>query len=154
MKALLLLLMIAFTLPVWAQHVADTFQSAETKGYSMLQLDKQYPSAIGAGEVVFKGDDQQKLTVAYGKLIQDLAKYLNQNNFYWKTPVRIFNRIYFEPDGSISYYLVNLAPTDLDEARQQQFLTLLNKFVQNYKINITAKSRFAQCSPVLYSNIL
>ncbi|WDF56085.1 hypothetical protein [Mucilaginibacter sp. KACC 22063] len=150
------LLIIVFALGIkyaQAQHIADTFQQAEAKGYSMQSLDKKYPGAIGAGEVVFKGDDEKRLIAAYSNMMQDLSTYLNKNDFYWDKPVRIFNRVYFEPDGSISYYLVNLAPVGLQEVKQQRFLSLLNSFIQNYKINITAKSRFAQCSPVIYSNI-
>jgi len=150
----LFLLLIFFVKSVFAQHVADTFQHAETSGYSMQQLDKQYKSAIGAGDVVFKGDDEARLITAYTTMLYDLNKYLNQNNFRWNSKVRIFNRIYFEPDGSISYYLVNLEPTGLDVEKQKAFVDLLSKFIQYYKIKITANTRFAQCSPVVYEDAI
>lgn len=153
MKISLLMVMLLFVKTAFAQHIADSFQNAEAKGYSMQALDKKYPSAIGSGNVVFKGDNEKLLISAYTALIQDLNRYLNKNGFKWNAKVRIFNRIYFEPDGSISYYLVNLAPTGLDASKQARFLTLLNAFIQDHKINITAKTRFAQCSPVLYQDV-
>jgi Na+/phosphate symporter len=153
MKISLLMVMLLFVKTAFAQHIADSFQNAEAKGYSMQALDKQYPSAIGSGNVVFKGDNEKHLITAYTTMIQDLNSYLNKNDFKWGSKVHIFNRIYFEPDGSISYYLVNLAPTGLTEAKQARFLTLLNAFIQDYKIDITAKTRFAQCSPVVYQDV-
>jgi len=137
----------------FAQHVADSFQHAESAGYSMQVLDKQYKSAVGAGDVVFKGDEKLLIS-AYTAMLYDLNKYLNQNNFRWNSQVRIFNRVYFETDGSISYYLVNLKPTGLDEEKQKAFLSLLSSFIQHYKINITANSKFAQCSPVIYEDVI
>ncbi|OKS89270.1 hypothetical protein RG47T_4754 [Mucilaginibacter polytrichastri] len=138
----------------FAQHIADSFQHAESNGYSMQALDKVYKSAVGAGDVVFKGDDEKRLITAYTTMLQDLNKYLNENNFRWNSPVRIFNRVYFEPDGSISYYLVNLKPTGLDEEKQKACINLLSKFIQRYKIKITASSKFAQCSPVIYEDVI
>ena len=154
LKKILVILLLFYAKSVAAQHVADTFQHAETSGYSMQQLDKQYKSAIGAGDVVFKGDDEKRLIIAYTTMLHDLNKYLNQNNFRWNSQVRIFNRIYFEPDGSISYYLVNLKPTGLDDEKQKAFVTLLSNFIQHYKIKITANARFAQCSPVVYEDAI
>jgi hypothetical protein len=154
LKNALILLLLFCTKSVCAQHVADTFQHAEASGYSMQELDKKYKSAIGAGDVVFKGDDEQRLITAYTTMLHDLNKYLNENNFRWDSKVRIFNRIYFEPDGSISYYLVNLKSTGLDEEKQKAFVNLLSNFIQHYKIKITANTRFAQCSPVIYEDAI
>ncbi len=154
LRSTLILLLLICAKSTCAQHVADTFQHAETSGYSMQELDKKYKSAIGAGDVVFKGDDEQRLITAYTTMLHDLNKYLNENNFRWDSKVRIFNRIYFEPDGSISYYLVNLKPTGLDEEKQKAFVNLLSNFIQHYKIKITANTRFAQCSPVVYEDAI
>ena len=154
LKNALILLMLFCVKNVYAQRVADTFQHAESAGYSMQELDKKYKSAIGAGDVVFKGDDEQRLITAYTTMLHDLNKYLNENNFRWDSRVRIFNRIYFEPDGSISYYLVNLQPTGLTVEKQKAFVSLLSNFIQHYKIKITANTRFAQCSPVVYEDAI
>lgn len=139
-----------------AQHIADSFQHAETQGYSMQELDKQYPSAIGGDNAVFKAEQEPKFIQAYTNMLTDLAKYLNKNGFWWGDNVhaKIFNRIYFERDGSISYYLVNLEPLNMEKVRQNAFIFLLNNFIQNYKLKMKANGRFAQCSPVLYQDVL
>ncbi|WP_311950526.1 hypothetical protein [Mucilaginibacter terrae] len=148
------IILILISVKGYAQHIAETFQEAEKKGYSMQKLDGEYASALHADstKAVFKGGRSQEFYKAYANMLNTLAVYLNKNNFVWEKPTRIFNRIYFEPDGCISYYLVNLENTGLTASRQKQFITLVNNFIQDYKIEITGNSRFAQCSPVMYQN--
>lgn len=121
----------------------------------MQKLDAVYPPAIASDstKAVFRGAQQYKFISVYSALLNRLAVYLNSNNFEWVTPTRIFNKIYFAPDGSIDYYLVNLVGTGLNDDKQQRFISLLNKFVQTNKIDISANTRFAQCSPVIYKDV-
>lgn len=154
MKVLTIIFLLVFTAKGYAQHIATTFQDAESKGYSMAKLDSLYASALHSDstKAVFKGKQSQEFYKAYTDMLNNLAVYLNKHDFVWDKPTRIFNRIYFEPDGSVSYYLVNLQNSGLTASRQKQFTKLLNSFIQEYKIKITGNSRFAQCSPVMYQN--
>jgi hypothetical protein len=154
MKLMLVCLMLIISVSGYAQHIADTFQHAEKSGYAMSALDGQYASALNSDstKAVFKGKRSEAFIQAYTAMLNDLSKYLNQHKFSWQKPTRIFNRIYFEANGSISYYLVNLQNTGLNAGQAAQFIKLLNQFVKNYKIKIKADSRFAQCSPVVYQN--
>jgi hypothetical protein len=154
MKYLATILLLSVTLSSRAQHIASTFQQAEKTGYSMQHLDEIYPSALHSDstKAVFKGAAQAQFITAYKAMLYDLNTYLNKNNFTWGKPTRIFNRIYFKPDGSIDYYLVNLALPGTDTTKAKAFIPLLTQFVQFYKIKITAKTKFAQCSPVMYQD--
>jgi len=155
MKYIITILLLTISLSVKAQHIAGTFQQAEGTGHSMQKLDEIYPSALhsDSAKAVFKGEAQTRFLIAYKTMLYDLNSYLNKNNFTWGKPTRIFNRIYFQPDGSIDYYLVNLALPGTDTSKAKQFIPLLNQFVQTYKIKITAKTKFAQCSPVMYQDV-
>lgn len=155
MKYIITIFLFSVTLSVKAQHIASTFQDAEKAGYSMQKLDEIYPSALHSDstKAVFKGEAQSQFIAAYKTMLYDLNAYLNKNNFTWGKPTRIFNRIYFKPDGSVDYYLVNLALPGTDTSKAKQFIPLLSQFVQNYKIKITAKTKFAQCSPVVYQDV-
>ena len=155
MKVMVVMLVALMGLQASAQHIANTFQAVEKGNFSMQRLDAIYPPAIAENSVkaVFKENQQNVFITAYTALLNNLAIYLNKNNFKWGAPTRIFNRIYFAADGSINYYLVNLVGSGLNAARQQRFLTLLNSFIKINKINITADTRFAQCSPVIYKDV-
>jgi hypothetical protein len=155
MKNIITILLIFTALSAKAQHVASTFQQAESTNHSMQKLDEIYPSALHSDstKAVFKGAAQAQFINAYKTMLYDLNTYLNENNFTWGKPTRIFNRIYFKPDGSIDYYLVNLALPGTDTSKAKQFIPLLSQFVKTYKIKITAKTKFAQCSPVMYQDV-
>jgi hypothetical protein len=44
-------------------------------------------------------------------------------------------------------------PEDLiSKENQERFEILLNQFIQDYKIPLTANTKFAQCSPVIYTS--
>ncbi|RYY07508.1 MAG: hypothetical protein EOP43_03055 [Sphingobacteriaceae bacterium] len=135
-----------------AKHIAVTFQEAEKRGLTVEKLDRKYHNALDSdpAKAVFTGKKKDAFYQAYVKMLTDLSIYLKENHFTWGKPTRIVHRIYFENDGSISYYLVNLKPAGMVEEKEKQFLSILNQFIQHYKIHITGASSFAQCGPAIY----
>jgi hypothetical protein len=142
-----------------AQHLATTIEDGEKNGLSISQLDSVYKSAVHAdtSQAVFKTEaEQQVMHESYVKLLQDFGKFLTTNNFEWKKPTRGFNKIYFNSDGTIDYFLYsfqnkNVKPEDqLSIEKQVEFKRVLNLFIKDYRISITAKTKFAQCSPTTY----
>lgn len=141
------------------QHLALTFQDAAKQGINMQNLDVIYKSAVhvDTSQAVFKTDqEQQAMYEAYTRLLQDFGKFLTTNNFKWDKPTRCFNRIYFNSDGTIDYFLYNFLTKDvkpedqLSLDKQTEFNRLLNLFIKDYKISLTATTKFAQCSPSTY----
>ena len=154
MKAAILALLFLFSAAANAQQRAETFQSAAKSGLTVAVLDKQYANALDNdnSKSTFKGDDKQKFYQAYVSLLADLNVYLHAKKFTWDKPTRIVHRIYFEPDGKIDHYLLNLDATSMDPAKQARLLKLMNQFVTNYKFKITAGKKFAQCGPAIYQD--
>jgi hypothetical protein len=141
------------------QHLGATIQNAEKLGITIHSLDNIYRSAVHSdtSQAVFKTDSAQgEVVKAYTKLLQDLGTFLADNNFKWNKPVKCWNRIYFDCDGTIDYFLYNflkknINPGDLLSLDQQtEFNRLLNLFIRNYKFSLTAKTKFAQCSSATY----
>ena len=143
-------------LQTFGQHLGLTFQNAEKQGISIKHLDSLYKSAVHTDTslAVFKTEKEQgALQQAYVKLLQDFGKFLSENNFKWETPTRCFNRIYFNSDGTIDYFLFNFLGKTEDkpaEIIEKEFQRLLNVFISDYKFSLTAKTKFAQCSPTTY----
>ncbi len=131
------------------------FEDAEKQGIGYMHLDSIYKSALHANVnlAVFKtAVQQQSLTVAYGKFIQNLGAFLKGNNFKWDKPTRCYNRIYMNADGTVEYFLYHFTANDVPHDKEQQFNILLTQFVKDNKFGITANEKFAQCSPVKYSD--
>jgi hypothetical protein len=139
-----------------AQGKALTFDEAAQQGIPFQRLDSLYKSAVhdNASLAVFKTPDEQaKLMQAYTKLLQDLGAHLKANNFKWQNQPRGMNRIYLSPDGKIDYFLYHFPAGQVTLEKEWEFARLLNRFIQNYRFAITAPEKFAQCSPVRYSDI-
>lgn len=158
MKTIVLTLFIicAAYVPSFAQQLGLTFDEAEKQGIRISYLDSIYPSAVhnDTSLAVFKTEsEQQKMYEAYVKLRQEFGNFLSENNFKWEKPTRCFNRIYFNNNGSINYFLFNFLGKEEAKPtpeKQKEFKRLLNLFIKNYSIQITANTKFAQCSPTTY----
>lgn len=151
-----LILQISF-LPIFAQQLGLTFQEAEMKGIRISYLDSIYKSAVhrDTSLAVFKTDkEQESMSKAYIELLQNFGKFLVDNSFKWDHPARCFNRIYFNTEGTIDYFLFNFLGKTKEEkpseSKQAEFKRLLNLFIKDYKLPLTAKTKFAQCSPATY----
>jgi len=136
-------------------HIGLTFEDAEKQGI-LHDLDSLYKSAMhtDTSKAVFKTEEEVNAMLgAYTKLLQDLGHFLSDNNFKWNKPTRCFNRIYFNTDGSVDYFLFNFLGKTNDKPsakKQKEFQRLLTLFIKDYKFALTADTKFAQCSPVTY----
>ncbi len=158
-KILLVGVLLLSNFCTFGQHLGLSFKEAEKQNVSIERLDKSYKSAIHSdtSQAVFKTEmEQVALQQAYVKMLQDLGKFLLENNFKWEKPTRCFQRIYFKPDGTVDYFLYNflnknVKPEDqLSEVKQAEFDRLLNLFIENYQFAVKANVKFAQCSPATY----
>lgn len=155
MKISFLSLFLTFlSLLVFGQQKATTFQKAIDSGISINVLDSLYKPALSSGpdslQAVFYGK-QKEFYTEYVNLLKALSKHLKANNFSWGKNTRCFNRIYFNSQGTVDYFLFNFRPGELTAEKEQQFEKLLATFIKDYKFPLPAKSKFAQCSPVTYS---
>jgi hypothetical protein len=148
--------LLTISFQTFGQQLGLTFQNAEKQGISIKYLDSLYTSALHTDTslAVFKTETEQKaMQQAYIKLLQDWGNFLSENNFKWEKPTRCFNRIYFNVDGTIDYFLFNFLGKPEDkpaENIEKEFQRLLNVFIADYKFTLTAKTKFAQCSPTTY----
>lgn len=155
-KITLILLLVLNIVTVRAQNKVYAFQEAAKHGISTKHLDSIYQSAVHSdmSKAVFKTEvEQEKMENAYKTLLQDLDAFLKKNNFNWEHTTKIFNRIYFNIDGTIDYYLYSFLGKDEDKPgtdSRKEFDRLLNLFAQQYKLSISAPVKFAQSSPATF----
>lgn len=153
---LILISLITLSFNSYGQNKALTFKEAEIQGKSFQYLDHLYKSAVhdDVKLAVFKSvEEQAELQKAYIKLIKDLASFLKTNHFKWEKPTRCINRVYFNPNGKIDYFLYNFPQDQITPEKENEFARLLNLFIKDYKFSLTAHENFAQCSPINYSDI-
>lgn len=140
----------------YGQDKVMTFQEAAAQGNSYQHLDSLYKSAVHTDEklAVFKTpEEQEKLQKAYSKFIQGFAAFLKEHQYQWGKETRCFNRIYIHTDGSIDYFLYNFPKDVMTPEKEKEFRRLLTEFIKTTKFPVTAKEKFAQCSPVKYVDL-
>lgn len=158
-KLIVATILSAVCLQTFGQHLGLTFQDANKQGLTVQHLDSIYKNAVhvDTSQAVFKTEaEQNAMFESYVKLLQDFGKFLTANNFNWEKPTQCFNRIYFNSDGTIDYFLYKFTTKNvniedqLSGEKQTEFNRLLNLFIMDYKIALTAKTKFVQCSPATY----
>lgn len=155
-KFYLVLIIISIVQISYGQHIAIPFQDAEKHGISIKHLDSIYKNAVNTDTslAIFKTDtEQEKLQQSYTKLLKDLGNFLSKNNFKWEKKTPCFNKVYFNYDGAIDYFLyvfTGKAEDKPSDARQKEFQRLLNLFINDYKFSLKANTKFTQCGGGMY----
>jgi hypothetical protein len=130
---------------------AMTFQQASKSGVRISQLDSIYASALhsDSSKAVF-WHSQEEFIDAYKSTLQTLGDFLKQNGFTWGKETGCFNRIYFNKEGGVDYFLYSFNKDVITPEKEKQFDVLLNRFIKDYKFPMKAGTGFSQCSPVRY----
>lgn len=153
-RILVIIFILTFSMSVFGQNKGLKFEELEHHGISLEDIDTRYAGAIHQDTTlaVFKTEAEQKALIeAYTKLFQDLSEFLSANNFAWEKTTRCFNRVYFKEDGTIDHFVYKFIDEEIPtDEKEKEFQRLLNLFIADYQIPITANEKFAQCSPITY----
>ena len=129
---------------------AMTVKEAREKGYSVSALDKKYEDALNSGsDTALFNDESKKFMKSWQGMLQDLGSYLQDHDFVWQKQSRCFNKVYFDKDGKIDYYLYNFTPK-LGEKQAKKFRKLLEGFIKDYQLSVQADKKFTQCGSSRY----
>jgi len=150
MKTVILIFSVVISLSAFSQK-AMTFQKAAQEGVKIGNLDSVYMSGVHSDRslMVFKSNTNEFIE-SYYQMLRDFGKFLGNNDFKWETQTKCFNRIYFNKDGKVDYFLYNFN-SELSDEMKARFDILLNEFIKDYQFPMSAEVPFSQCSPVTYS---
>lgn len=89
------------------------------------------------------------LDSSYKSFVRELGNYLYDNGFEWDQRVRYFQRIYFEADGTVAYYLYEFRNATPKGERREQFEELVIEYLTNNELSVENKEHFVLCAPVV-----
>lgn len=148
--------LLLFSISQVSAQRALPFEVAEKEGLTTKHLDSLYQGAVDVDttKAVFKTEEaEDQWLKAYQKMLVDFGDFLYNHQYKWKKSTRIFNKIYFNRDGSIDYFLYHFSgePSDRpSEEEQVVYGKLLQEFIQTYRVPVSAPVCFTQCGPVRY----
>lgn len=132
---------------------AISFENLQTAGLSLAELDSVYRNAVHSdpAKAVF-GGQEELFTKSYAEMLRAFNQYLHEHQFQWGKDMRCFNRVYFDADGRIAYFLYSFRNAEIVPEKAKQFDTLLNEFIKSYVFPLKATVKFSQCSPTIYKD--
>lgn len=80
---------------------------------------------------------------------------LQSNKFSWgvaKLSVTVVNKIYFDKNGNVNHFLVNITDPDVSDKVKEHYRKLLADNLDKLSINLKREEQFAQCGKVKYQN--
>ncbi len=150
MKLLLSLTLMILSSLLYSQTVVK-LKSAEANNIDIYLLDSLYMSGfhVDTSLAVFKTNPEEYYN-AWVSFMQQWGKFLSANDFYWEETTKGFNRIYFNKDGGIDYWLFNINEGQIPAEKEARFEQLLKQFASEHKFSLTADVGFAQCGGAVY----
>ncbi len=146
MKKIILCLLSSFFVCSLCGQTAISINEAKKQGITFESLDSIYTSAISDGTKSCVFENSEEVLNAWYKMISDVSSFLVKNKEMLNININTFQRVYFNKDGKIDYYLFNIRNLDeLTEGEVQLFTDLLNEFVKDYQFPLSADKGFSQC---------
>jgi hypothetical protein len=150
MKILLTISLMVFSSGLFSQTVLK-IKNAEENKINIAELDSIYKSGfhVDTSLAVFKTNPEEYYQ-AWVKFNQELGKFLSANEFFWEKTIKGFNRIYFNKNGGIDYWLYSFDEGQISKEKEDRFEELLRMFSAEHKFSLIAETGFAQCGGAQY----
>jgi hypothetical protein len=125
---------------------AMSFEEAETQGVTTKKLDSIYTNALDDGTGIYVFENEDEIMKAWTEMLQDISSFLRKKEEMRKIDIHVFQRVYFNKDGKIDYYLYKIRNSEqISEEQILQINEFLNDFVENYQFSLSADRNFVQC---------
>ena len=149
MKKLVLIFVVSFLVCSLYGQKAMSFEEAAKQGITTKSLDSIYISAINvindeSGNYIY--ENEEEVMEAWYKMFEDISIFLWKTEEMKEVEIRIFQRVYFNKDGKIDYYLYKIQNhNEITEEQALQVANSLNEFVKEYQFSFSAIKDFVQC---------
>lgn len=116
-----------------------------------LNLDETHPNLLDPRN---SKSDNALVMRSWRDLHKRIVKYLRDHNFSWdieENTIKIFQKIYFSPDGKIENYAFKVITPNVPVEKTNQYSMLMEGFIKENGIDFQRSGHFAQCGKTQYS---
>ena len=118
-----------------------------------LNLDSTYTNLLDPRNV---SESEYKIVVeSWSEFHKKVSQFIKEENFKWEVPdstITIFNRIYFDKNGTIDYYTFKIKNPSVSSEKQAEYEKVLQKFSKEVKLDLKRSEQYAQCGKTKYLN--
>lgn len=154
-KIILLFVVLIASLTIYGQDRVFSVEELTRFGLSMQQLDSIYKNSLPASDSINPLFDQGYFDTVVEParllLLQQAGGYLSKNDFRWGEPVKLWNRIYVNADGSIDYFVYHLM-SSIDPKQELELKKQLNAFLKGEKLPVKSSKKWSLCGGVVWKD--
>ncbi|CAM1345071.1 hypothetical protein [Tenacibaculum amylolyticum] len=134
-------------------QVTSVHDKTAFEKFKKLDLDATYQNLLNPD---FSTKEQYTEVVnSWRGFHEKVNTILQTNKFSWevaKPTITVVNKIYFDKNGNIDHFLVNIKNPDISDEVKESYRKLLAENIDKLSINLKRKEQFAQCGKVKYQN--
>ena len=122
----------------------------EFEEFVNLKLDKTHENLL---DPQVSKSEIADVMQSWRDLHRKCGEYLKERSFDWGVEsgtVSIFQKIYFDSDGSIENYFFKVQNEDISFEKKEEFSAILETFCETYRIKLQRNKPFAQCGKTRY----
>ena len=99
--------------------------------------------------------EREGIIRSWSNFHKQVNRFLEAENFDWgvsDSTISIYNRIYFDKNGTINYYVFNILNPSVSEEKKLEFEDILFKFSKDVQLELQRDQQFSQCGKTKYLN--
>ncbi|MDY2586817.1 hypothetical protein [Winogradskyella aquimaris] len=121
--------------------------------FSQLNLDEKCVNLLDPRNTT--ENESKRVIESWSNFHKKIISFLKEEDFSWEVPdstISIYNRIYFDKNGRVNYYVFNINNPSISELKKEEFKNTLSKFSKEVHIELRRDEEFAQCGKTKYFN--
>ncbi|MCA0131712.1 hypothetical protein [Winogradskyella alexanderae] len=121
--------------------------------FSKLNLDEKCVNLLDPRNT--SKTERERVIKSWSNFHKKINKFMKEEGFSWEVPdstISIYNRIYFDKNGTVNYYVFNINNPSISELKKAEFKNVLSKFSKEVHIELQRAGQFAQCGKTKYLN--
>lgn len=118
-----------------------------------LNLDSTYTNLLDPRNV--SESEYKIIAKSWSEFHKKVSQFIKEENFKWEVPdstITIFNRIYFDKNGTIDYHTFRIKNPSVSDEKQAEYEKLLQKLSKEVKLDLKRSEQYAQCGKTKYLN--
>ncbi|OZV68175.1 hypothetical protein [Winogradskyella aurantia] len=99
--------------------------------------------------------ERKSVINSWSNFHKNVTRFLKEEKFDWEvadSTISIYNRIYFDKNGNINYYVFNINNPSITEEKKAEFENVLLKFSKDVQLDLQRNQAFSQCGKTTYVN--
>lgn len=118
-----------------------------------MNLDSAYTNLLDPRNVT--ESEYKIVTASWSEFHKKASQFIKEENFKWEVPdstITILNRIYFDKNGTIDYYIFKIRNSSVSAEKRDEYEKVLQKFSKEVKLDLKRDEKYAQCGKIKYMN--